>query len=445
MVANQDYLIDLSPQLSPNMYVEQRGDRVLLLDPEQPTWIVTNKNSANLLGLFDGNKSVRKILSLVDNSGSSQYLSAYGVIVKALELGILWVDAPPPRPIRPKTLNSVHLTLTRKCNLSCIYCYAGSGKPNLPELSAYNWKTIISQIYSASGPINFVLTGGEPTLFVDFEQVAYHIRSLNCTLQLITNGCWRKDVDLKSVVELFTQVIVSIDGSSSKINDPHRGDGTFEKAFSTVRLLREHQANVQVAVVVTKMNANDLNRIRNLFEPMGVFVKFQPVYPLGRGSTRDDILINGDEYFAFLRDAEKGKALSLFDSPPQPGTKVVSCGVGGGTLSIDSDGSVYPCHLLHKQEYAFGRLLDSSFTDILDRVRASHWYNFNVDSIEECKDCIIRYVCAADCRARAVAETGDLYSPDPFCSYFKKATLDFMFSSGKWTSGINARIGETIS
>jgi len=244
--------------------------------------------------------------------------------------------------------------------------------------------------------------------------------------------------------ELFTQIIVSIDGSSPAINDLHRGVGTFEKAFNIVTLLREHEANVQIAVVVTKANAKNLFSIRSLFEPMGISVRFQPVYSLGRGSARDDILIDGDEYFEALVEANPDNTLALFDRPLEPAVKALSCGVGGGTLSIDSDSSVYPCHLLHEQRYSLGKLRESSFIDIWRHLEESRWHNINVDDIEVCRDCIIRYICAGQCRARALAQTASLYSPDPFCSYFKHATLEFLFNAGEWTNGSNVKIREDI-
>ena len=159
MAIDQGHHTDKKPRLSNSVYVEQQGDRVLILDPSQPTWIVTNENSANLLSLFDGSKSIGEILSFIGDPESPEYKSALGVITKALELGVLWTRKPPDPHTRSKTLGSVHLTLTRKCNLRCIYCYADAGKPTTHELLVETWKDIISQINSFNGTTNFVLTG----------------------------------------------------------------------------------------------------------------------------------------------------------------------------------------------------------------------------------------------------------------------------------------------
>lgn len=252
-------------------------------------------------------------------------------------------------------------------------------------------------------------------------------------------------MDIKSISQLFNQIIVSIDGSSPEINDFHRGVGTFEKAFRTVAHLREHKANVQIAVVVTRINANDIFLIRSLFEPMGASVKFQPVYSLGRAIARDDILIDGEDYFHALSRGNRDGTVSLFNRPLEPGVRTTSCGVGGSTLSIDSDGAIYPCHLLHKQEYSFGKLTDSSFIDIWGRIIKSRWYKFSVDDIRECRHCFLRYICAGNCRARALYGTGSLYSPDPFCCYFKKATLECLFNSGWWVDGSSRTMSSDIN
>lgn len=50
-----------------------------------------------------------------------------------------------------------------------------------------------------------------------------------------------------------------------------------------------------------------------------------------------------------------------------------------------------------------------------------------------------------DERTLSLARTGTLYSPDPFCKYFKQATLEFLFNAGKWTNGSNIKIGEDIN
>ena len=433
MSTNGRNIKDVFPSLSKDIYVEKRRDRVLILDPSQPTWILTNANSANLIRLFNGKRSIGEVLNLFGELNSQQYRSAYSVIAKVLELGILWDKERPIRPVKPKTLGSVHLTLTRKCNLHCIYCYAESGNQSQSGLSVDRWRQIILDIHSVVGPLNFVLTGGESTIFKGFEKVAHYIRSLNCSVQLITNGCWESQVDYESIARLFNQIIVSIDGSSSAVNDFHRGIGSFDKSFRTVLLLRERNANVQVATVVTKFNAENLNDIRNLFEPMGVSVKFQPVYSLGRGSKQHDLLINGDEYYSALRKCSP--SLKLFDNPPQLGVRVVSCGVGGGILSVDYDGTIYPCHLLHMGEHGFGKVTNTSFRSILAQIDASPYFNFNIDAIEQCSHCFIKYICGGNCRARALEHTGSLYSPDPFCDYFKKAILDYLFSSGEWIDG----------
>jgi radical SAM protein with 4Fe4S-binding SPASM domain len=50
--------------------------------------------------------------------------------------------------------------------------------------------------------------------------------------------------------------------------------------------------------------------------------------------------------------------------------------------------------------------------------------NLDVDNIEKCRDCAIRYMCGGACRARGFYETGNIASTGDFCHYEMEAFLD---------------------
>ena len=230
------------------------------------------------------------------------------------------------------------------------------------------------------------------------------------------------------MVAHFAQVIISLNGSQAEINDRQRGSGSFQQALATVTRLEEAGAQVQVAVVVTQQNAGDVSEMRRRFESMGVPVRFQSYYSLGRGSDRDDLLIDGNAYFAALQGGNR-------DGPMEPGLRLLHCGIGGGTLSVDAGGTVYPCHLMHFPGYALGNLRREGFGTIRERITASRWQCDTVDDIPACRECFLRYIYVGQCRARAVTSGDCLDAPDPFCDYFKKTTLEFLFSAGEWQPG----------
>ena len=71
------------------------------------------------------------------------------------------------------------IELTYRCNLRCTHCYIGSyrarGIPGETELSTSELEGVLDQIADA-GCLWLLLTGGEPLLRPDFEEVYVYAR-----------------------------------------------------------------------------------------------------------------------------------------------------------------------------------------------------------------------------------------------------------------------------
>lgn len=137
-------------------------------------------------------------------------------------------------------------------------------------------------------------------------------------------------------------------------------------------------------------------------------------------------LMPGDSCLAGLADimievANKGDAASIDDTfnPTRALSVRICCGAGKNTVSVASDGAVYPCHMLHRPEFALG----NAFTDDVSEI-ASNLSQFTLPSVEEiegCSSCENRYFCGGGCRARAYDEHGCMTRCDPYCAYCSRA------------------------
>lgn len=79
---------------------------------------------------------------------------------------------------------------------------------------------------------------------------------------------------------------------------------------------------------------------------------------------------------------------------------------------MSKDGFVKPCIY---SSIKIARLRNNKFPNELERKLQYYWH-INKDKIQKCKDCELRYICF-DCREIPLRETGDLYSPSPYCKY----------------------------
>lgn len=416
------------PCLPESIEVIRKGDQVLIMNPKQPNWLRVTTNGAIALSYCDGESTVREIITEINRDLRED---ATEELLKLFRYGYekrFFKDSKYELNSQDLNLNSVHINVTKKCNLRCIYCYTGAGEGFQNELAFKEWRVVLDDLFMINPNMQLVLTGGEP-LLVDFLlDLAKYAKKLGFGLQLLTNGILFQDKMAKQYADLFDLIQINIDGASKEIHEFHRGSNTYEKTLSNIKYLANKGAKLQIATVVTQKNKDSLADIRKMFEgEMGIPVRFQPFYKMGRGSQKSNLELTGGEYYSALVKARDILPLRLFDAIPQRNRKTLSCGLGKNILSIDADGNVYPCHLLHINDMKLGNVREQKVMSIYDYSLAKY-KSFSVNEITECKACPIRYICGGICRARAFFYTGKFYTKDPFCEYIKPAIFDALFT-----------------
>lgn len=88
--------------------------------------------------------------------------------------------------------NYLRISLTERCNLRCQYCMPAEGVELTPksELLSHDEIIRIADLFVTSGVNKIRLTGGEPTVRKDIEDICLHLSGLKGlkTLAMTTNG-----------------------------------------------------------------------------------------------------------------------------------------------------------------------------------------------------------------------------------------------------------------
>ncbi|XP_073001119.1 GTP 3',8-cyclase, mitochondrial isoform X2 [Typha latifolia] len=88
--------------------------------------------------------------------------------------------------------NYLRISLTERCNLRCQYCMPAEGVELTPssELLSHDEIIRVADLFVSSGVDKIRLTGGEPTIRKDIEDICLHLSSLKGlkTLAMTTNG-----------------------------------------------------------------------------------------------------------------------------------------------------------------------------------------------------------------------------------------------------------------
>ncbi|ONI35937.1 hypothetical protein PRUPE_1G561800 [Prunus persica] len=108
-------------------------------------------------------------------------------------------DLPKDNPVSDMLLDSfgrlhtyLRISLTERCNLRCQYCMPAEGvdlTPS-PKILSQNEIVRLANLFVSSGVEKIRLTGGEPTIRKDIEDICLHLSNLNGlkTLAITTNG-----------------------------------------------------------------------------------------------------------------------------------------------------------------------------------------------------------------------------------------------------------------
>ena len=420
----------LNPKLPLETVMVERDDKFLFLIPSKPDWVVTNSNGAYVLSLCNGEKSRSDILKAVsdkelDSDKAGEFLHQLindGFFNPSTNLEGHKFNHKP-------VLRSVHLNMSPDCNLECRHCYAEEREKVGKTLTFDQYIKLIDQLTEISPNLRIEFTGGEPLLNKRTPDIAKYCRSKGHHTTLLTNGTPINKRNVEKIIDSFDAVRISIDGSNKEINDFHRGDGTYQQITEAIELLDEHKARVVLAMTVTKQNIDDISEIAKKY---GSRLTFQPLFDAGNAKLNREMAITGNEYYEALSNAQNVAAMAnignSLNSLRNRGT--TKCAIADSEISISHDGNVFPCHLVHADEFKAGNVLIDSIKDIYHHsptLTASR--NLTIYARPECSECAIRLLCGGSCRARALYLEGDINACDDFCDYEFSAYLDGIFQT----------------
>lgn len=161
-------------------------------------------------------------------------------------------------------LNEITILLTYKCNLKCMMCpqYGKYGlvvsKLDTTQTSEITTlKKFIDEV-SVFKPSIITLSGGEPFLYLGWEEIANYIKQKNIKTALITNGVLL-DKFADEIINNVDILHISLDGLEN-IHNKIRGSGVFEKVISNIRhLQKKNEKKPQVVIAYTFSQDNFYN------------------------------------------------------------------------------------------------------------------------------------------------------------------------------------------
>ncbi len=201
---------------------------------------------------------------------------------------------------------TIHLTLTRHCNMSCTYCFSQAECTNTEhELSTIEWMDIIDQVTDKYGQVSIIVKGGEPMVRKDFFDILSHIKSKGHFITLVTNGILIETKETAGLLERYVdQMEISLDGTSAATTDPIKGEGMFDRIMGGIDLIQKTRIKLGLSFVILEQNQQILwDELEGFVKtvdgaPMAVRVDDRVSFPVEARTGKGD-------FFDFLRNTDK--------------------------------------------------------------------------------------------------------------------------------------------
>ncbi len=336
------------------------------------------------------------------------------------------------------------LSITERCNLKCEHCYIDAGigdsskEINLTQIEAIIRSICESGIKEDISAITLI--GGEPLLRKDIVEIIEKISEFGFNIIISSNLVFLEDKVLNAIVNCNAYINISIDGHIGSIHDVVRGKGSFEKTINNLNKLRDLGHNrIGFNVFVSNHNINYLEDIFILAEKYDIHkLNANILMAVGRGKKSRFKRITRFELYQKLFDlASKSEKYEKMLQPSNFANKVIgvannfraiSCGIGTNkAIYVDSNGEMYPCSNSVTREFRVGNLTTDNFSELWNDSKVLiELRGLNIDNIENCNTCYLRYYCGGDCRAESYYRSGSLAKRHHNCEDIQKTIISLM-------------------
>jgi SynChlorMet cassette radical SAM/SPASM protein ScmF len=338
-------------------------------------------------------------------------------------------------------LNSLFLYLTDRCNLRCSHCWIS------PQFSDQHQDGIpIEPLKKAIrdakniGLQSVKLTGGEPLLYREFDELLYFLAAEALSVNMETNGTLIDKERLAVFKKTgISQISVSFDAGSADIHDAIRGvNGCFDRGVEGLEFLSDSGINLQVIMTLQHKNRAEIPAVMELCKKYKISsLKINHLLPAGRAKNnfeRGENLELEELQTLYGRVAERRGAfrdLDIFFDLPVAFRTIDDITRSGACecavlniLGILSNGDISICGIGQAyQELRMGNITRDSIPDVWRRHRILKDLRRSLPANLEgiCRDCIFKFQCLGACRANAYAVNRNLYAPYFLCQRLSDA------------------------
>jgi MoaA/NifB/PqqE/SkfB family radical SAM enzyme len=286
----------------------------------------------------------------------------------------------PEKLARGESVGIIQFQYNYMCNFRCEHCSIDKFKQTPIEEKnrrIFQLEDIreLSRQADELGLAHFVITGGEPLIFPDFDKVVEAIDPSKFFLVSDSNG-WFLDYEkakhLKSIG--LDKIQLSLDGADAQSHDKFRNKpGSWQRCVNAIDACQKAGLHLILSTVVWKDRVHSQELIDFLEfakqKEVGTYISYAK--PVGAYEGKFDCLIDEEDekYIASL----ESKYDVFTHLTPSYGMDI-GCIAVKRMISITRYGDIMPCPYMH---ISLGSFFEEPLKDIIARGMSNEWFGLN--------------------------------------------------------------------
>jgi MoaA/NifB/PqqE/SkfB family radical SAM enzyme/ubiquinone/menaquinone biosynthesis C-methylase UbiE len=332
--------------------------------------------------------------------------------------------------------------ITDKCNLACRHCMFSCSPADTATMALEDFTSFFLQAFDL-GARTFFLTGGEPMVHPDFEEICTRVldRSPETCLVILTNGLL---IDaflpfLKTLPQERVHFQISLDGEKTT-HDRIRGKGTHERLLTGLGGLTAINRQVSLAMAVGQDNLDEMAGMVDVAAQYSIS-NIHYLWMFARGNAEQNRRIPCGKVFASLMAAhekavKKGISIDNIDTIERQvfsprGTKYDMGTAGWESLAIGPDGNVYPTPALVREPRALcGNAHDGLEKVWKDASLMSHIRGLSIVKESSLNEDPLKFLTGGGDLDHSFYHSGLFAGHDPYVDLYGRIALWLIIRSG---------------
>ena len=262
-------------------------------------------------------------------------------------------------------LKEISIEIIRKCPNNCLHCSSLSDKYCNEIMPLDKFKEVVTDA-AELGARTICLSGGEPFLHSDIEEMVKFVCEIGLSCYIYTSGivlnnnCYESiSLELLSRInKSVTKLIFNLEAAKESTYNKIMGTkGCFPKVKQSIINANDCNIVTEIHFVPMKLNMYEIEDVVELSEQLGVSkISFLRLVVHGRAQKNKDVIALSKEEYGYvknkLKSLQTNSQISIrIGVPLSDGNSCQKCEAANGKLNIKYDGKVFPCEVFKNYDF----------------------------------------------------------------------------------------------